>query len=118
MPMKMTEPIPADIRPGNRIRGSIGPPSPAASMRMIAPMTGEPKMVAIAANAALAASTVLTGSGCFLARWTARMARRGAEGDERGFWSQHQTEAEGGQRGQQDARQLGRGRAVPALSPS
>ena len=31
-----------------------------------------------------------------------------AEGDERGFWSQHQAQAQGGQRGQQDARQLGR----------
>ena len=76
MPMKTTEPIPADIRPGSRIRGSIGPPSPAASIKMIAPMTGEPKMVAIAANAALAASTARTWSGVsFLTRFTARMAR-------------------------------------------
>ena len=50
VPVKTTEPIPADIRPGSRISGSIGPPSPAASMRMIAPMTGEPKMAAIAAS--------------------------------------------------------------------
>ena len=76
MPMKMTEPIPADIRPGSKISGSIGPPSPAASMRMIAPMTGEPKTVAIAANAALPANTAMAWSGVsFLTRRTARIAR-------------------------------------------
>ena len=76
MPMKMTEPIPADIRPGSRIRGSIGPPSPAASIKMIAPMTGEPKIVAIAANAALAASTAMTWSGVsFFTSRTATTAR-------------------------------------------
>ena len=76
MPRKTTEPIPADIRPGSKISGSIGPPSPAASMRMIAPMTGEPKTVAIAANAALAASTAMAWSGVsFLTRRTARTAR-------------------------------------------
>ena len=76
MPMKTTEPIPADIRPGSSTRGSIGPPSPAASIKMIAPMTGEPKMVAIAANAALAASTAMTWSGVsFFTSFTARTAR-------------------------------------------
>jgi len=76
MPMKMTEPIPADIRPGSSTSGSIGPPSPAASIKMIAPMTGEPKMVAIAANAAIAASTAMTWLGVsFFTCRTARTAR-------------------------------------------
>ena len=76
MPMKTTEPIPADIRPGRSTRGSIGPPSPAASIKTIAPMTGEPKMVAVAANAALAASTAVTWlEASFLACRTARTAR-------------------------------------------
>ena len=76
MPMKMTEPIPADIRPGSSsTSGSIGPPSPAASIKIIAPMTGDPKMVAIAANAALAASTAVTWLGVsFLTCRTARIA--------------------------------------------
>jgi len=74
--MKTTEPIPADIRPGSSTRGSIGPPSPAASIKMIAPMTGEPKIVALAANAALAASTAMTWSGVsFFTRRTATTTR-------------------------------------------
>ena len=76
MPMKTTEPIPADIRPGSKISGSIAPPSPAASIKMIAPMTGEPKIVAIAANAAAAASTAMAWAGMsFFASRTARIAR-------------------------------------------
>ena len=76
MPMKTTEPIPADIRPGSNTSGSIGPPRPAASIRMIAPMTGEPKIVAIAANAAAAASTAMTWSGVsFFTSRTATIAK-------------------------------------------
>ena len=71
-------------------------------------MTGEPKTVAIAANAALAASTAMTWSGVsFFTRRTATITRPPHEGDQRGFRSQHQAQAESGQRGQQDARQLG-----------
>ena len=44
------DPMPAATRPGSRTRGSVGPPSPAASMMITAPMTGLPKIVEIAAK--------------------------------------------------------------------
>ena len=109
MPMKMTEPIPADIRPGSKISGSIGPPSPAASMRMIAPMTGEPKIGGDRGERRAGGEHRhgLVG-GVFLDPPHGQDRQAAAQGDERGFWSQHQAQAEGGQRGQQDARQIGR----------
>src|SRR5262249_30868718 len=69
-------PIPDAISPGSSTRGRVGPPSPAASIRMTAPTTGEPKTVASAAKAAAAAITDIAWSGVpFLARLTAKMAR-------------------------------------------
>jgi hypothetical protein len=46
IPTNTSEPIPAAMRPGRRMSGSVGPPSPAASMMMTAPTTGDPKIVA------------------------------------------------------------------------
>ena len=57
MPMKINDPIPAAIRPGMRMSGSVAPPSPEASMITIAAMIGEPKTTEIAANAPAAPST-------------------------------------------------------------
>ena len=75
---------------------------------MIAPMTGEPKTVAMAANAALAASTTLAWSGMFFPGQPDSQDRQAAaEGDERSLGSQHETQAQGGQRGEQDAGQFG-----------
>ncbi len=56
-PVKTSEPTPVATRPGRSTRGSVGPPSPAASMMMTAPMMGEPKIVARAAKLAAATST-------------------------------------------------------------
>ena len=117
MPMKMTEPIPADIRPGSRISGSIGPPSPAASIRMIAPMTGEPKIGGDRGERGAGGEHRhdLVG-GVFLHPPHGQDRQAAAEGDERGLRSQHQTQAKGGQRGQQDAGQLD-GLGGPGLDP-
>ena len=57
MPMNTSEPRPAAIRPGRRTSGSVAPPSPAASIRITAPMTGEPNTVEIAAKLPAAAMT-------------------------------------------------------------
>jgi len=57
--MNTNTPKPAAIRPGSNTTGSVAPPKPAASMMITVPMTGEPKMVARAANAAAAVSTCL-----------------------------------------------------------
>ncbi|HLM89228.1 MAG TPA: hypothetical protein VK284_09400 [Streptosporangiaceae bacterium] len=110
----MTEPIPADIRPGSSTRGSIGPPSPAASIKMIAPDRraedggdrGERRTGGEHRHDLV--------RGVFLHPPHGQDRQAAAEGDERGLRSQHQAQAEGGQRGQQDARQLGRlGRPGP-----
>ena len=60
MPMNTSEPIPAASSPGSRITGSVGPPSPAASMMMIAPTIGEPNSEEIAAKLAAAAINATT----------------------------------------------------------
>ena len=80
-------------------------------------MTGEPKIVAIAANAARGGEHRhdLVG-GVFFHQPHGHDRQTAAEGDERGLGSQHQAEAKGGQRGQQDARQLGR-LGGPGLDP-
>src|SRR5262245_40126605 len=49
-PMNTSEPTPAASRPGSRITGSVAPPSPAASMMITAPITGEPKIAETAAK--------------------------------------------------------------------
>jgi hypothetical protein len=68
--------MPEASRPGTRITGSAAPPSPAASMMMIAPITGEPKTEAMAAKLPAAASTASIGSGAsLLTSRTAKMAR-------------------------------------------
>ena len=58
MPMNTSEPIPAAISPGSRTSGRVGPPSPAASMMITAPMIGEPKIVERAAKLPAAARTI------------------------------------------------------------
>jgi len=49
-PMKTREPMPAATRPGSRTTGSTAPPRPVASMMITAPITGDPKMVEMAAK--------------------------------------------------------------------
>ena len=63
MPMNTSEPTPAAIRPGIRIKGSVAPPSPAASMTRTADTIGEPKITEMAARLPAAASTVTSWSG-------------------------------------------------------
>ena len=63
IPRNTIEPIPAASSPGSSTSGSIGPPNPAASMMMTAPMTGLPKIVEIAAKLPAAAMINLTWSG-------------------------------------------------------
>ena len=53
--MKTSEPMPADNRPGSKTTGSIAPPRPVASTTSTAPITGDPKIDATAANAPAAA---------------------------------------------------------------
>ena len=52
MPMKTSDPMPAAMRPGIRIRGSVARLQPAASMMRTADTIGEPKMTETAAKAA------------------------------------------------------------------
>src|SRR5262245_64439001 len=54
-PMKTSEPTPADTRPGSKTSGTTAPPRPVASMMTTAPITGEPKIVEIAAKLPAAA---------------------------------------------------------------
>ena len=60
MPTNTSEPIPAAMRPGSRMTGSVAPPSPAASMMMMAPTMGEPKSEEMAAKLAAAAMSAYT----------------------------------------------------------
>ena len=55
IPMEMSDPMPAASSPGMRMVVSRGPPRPITSMRMIAAMSGDPKMSDSAANVAEAA---------------------------------------------------------------
>jgi hypothetical protein len=87
IPIHTSDPIPAASRPGTSTRGSLGPPSPDASMRITAAMIGDPKRNDTAANVAEAAITVRTSGGASRrSRSTARnprpppMAMRGASG--------------------------------------
>ena len=99
--------MPADIRPGSKISGSIGPPRPAASMRIIAPMTGR------AEDRGDRGERRGCGEHChdlvgriLLDQPHGEDRQAAAEGDERGFWTQDEAESERGQRGKQDARQF------------
>ncbi len=50
IPMNTSEPTPAEISPGIRMSGSIGPPRPVASMTRIAATMGDPKITEMAAK--------------------------------------------------------------------
>ena len=56
-PIETSDPIPAAIKPGTSTRGSLGPPSPAASIKITAAITGEPKRNEIAAKVEAVASS-------------------------------------------------------------
>lgn len=58
-PMKTSEPMPAESSPGRRTTGRVAPPMPIASTISTAPITGEPKIDATAANAPAAAISAL-----------------------------------------------------------
>ena len=66
MPMNTSEPIPPASRPGSSTTGSIAPPRPVASMMTTAPITGEPKIVEIAAKLPAAAINPTAWSGASL----------------------------------------------------
>ena len=76
MPMNTSEPIPAAIRPGMRMRGNVAPPRPLASITSTAATMGEPKITEIAAKLPAAAKTSSScGGASFFASFTANTAR-------------------------------------------
>ena len=77
-------------------------------MRMIAPMTGEPKIGGDRGERRARGEHGhdLVGD-VFPGQPDGQDRQAAAEGDERGLGSQHETQAQGGQRGEQDAGQLG-----------
>ena len=68
--------MPAASRPGSSTSGSVAPPSPAASMMITAPITGEPK---IAETAAKLPAAAISASACSGASFRER-ASRGTRG--------------------------------------
>ncbi len=75
MPTNTSDPIPAAIRPGSTISGSVAPPRPAASITRIAATSGEPKIAEIAAKAPAAPMTTSSwGGASFLASCTVNSA--------------------------------------------
>ena len=76
MPTNTSDPIPAAIRPGSTISGSVAPPRPAASITRIAATSGEPKIAEIAAKAPAAPMTTsIWGGASFLASCTVNRAK-------------------------------------------
>ena len=82
-PRNTSDPIPAATRPGSRTSGSVGPPSPAASMMITAPMIGLPKIVEIAAKLPAAPSRAAPGPARPAGAGHREHAERAAERDER-----------------------------------
>ena len=75
IPRNTSDPTPAAIKPGNKIKGSVAPPSPVASMIRIAAGIGDPKITAMAAKLPAAPSTITScGGASFFARFTANIA--------------------------------------------
>ena len=106
-PMKTSEPKPAARRPGRSTTGRVAPPSPVASMSRTAPITGEPKIDAIAAKLPAAAISATA--------WSRRVAldrphRHPAEDepdrDQRAFRTEHEPQPERRYGREQDARQI------------
>ena len=105
----MSEPTPAASRPGTSTTPSIGPPIPATSIIRNAPGSGDPSSVLMAAKLPAAPITVLACAGAsFLTRCTARTPRPLPIAMQRRLRAEHDPEAEGGERGEDDAGQVDR----------
>ncbi len=105
MPMNTSDPMPAAIRPGSTISGSVAPPKPAASITRIAATIGEPKIAEMAAKppAAPEHDEQLRGR-VLLGQVHGEHRQASTERDERSFGAEHQPETNGRERGQHDAR--------------
>ena len=119
--MKTSEPIPAASSPGSSTSGSIGPPSPAASMISTAPITGEPKIDETAAKLPAAAISPSTCCGRVL---PARAASRGCRAPSRARSAappgraRARARASRSRRGARPGSSIGSVGAPPVLSPS
>ena len=93
--------------PGSATRLSVIPPIPAASMIRNAPSTGEPSRVLIAAKLPADAMIVRAiGGASFFARCTAKRRKPATDRDQGRFRPEHRTQAERGQRGENDAQKF------------
>ena len=117
-PIETRDPIPAAVSPGIRTSGSLGPPSPAASIKITAAITGEPNRNEIAAKVeAVASSRPISGGPSLLHQAVGQEPKPPAERDQRGLRSDHGPQADRCKGGEDDARQVDRlrGRGVEAL---
>ncbi len=108
-PTKMSDPTPAESSPGSSTNSIVGPPSPMTSMRRNAPTSGEPKK---RGNSRKTPSPADDDAGhgrrIALQQVYRQYSEPAADGDQRSFGSEHDSKAERGKCGSDDAEEVDR----------